>query len=265
MAKVDTDLQEVLQRVPLRAMPWREIQPDGTIDPYKVMVSEIMLQQTQVARVIPKYQAFIEKFPNVASLAKAPLSEVLKVWSGLGYNRRAKFLHEAAKQLSQQEFPQTIDELVKLPGIGKNTAGAMIVYAYNQPELFVETNIRTVYIHHYFHDQKDIPDTAILARLAETLDKKQPREFYWKLMDYGTSLKKEHGNASQKSKVYVKQSKFQGSNRQVRGHILRELAHQDMTDKDLQESIPDDRLQDVLEVLQVEGLITKTKQHYSLG
>lgn len=263
-----TEFQEVLKSVPLREMPWRVVAPDGIIDPYVVLVSEIMLQQTQVGRVVPKFEAFVKKFPDTASLAKAPLGDVLKMWSGLGYNRRAKFLHEAAQMIIKDYaglFPQTVDELVKLPGVGKNTAGAIMAYAFNKPVPFIETNVRTVYIHHFFHDQKDIPDSTILEVLEKTIDTNHPREFYWSLMDYGTVLKKEHGNLSRKSTAYTKQSTFKGSKRQVRGQVLRELSARKMTLEELRTTIQDNRLLGVLEALQIEGLITKTKQHYSLG
>lgn len=262
------DLQTALASVPLRTMPWRAVAADGSIDPYAVMVSEIMLQQTQVARVIPKFTAFMKNFPNVQSLAEAPLSQVLQLWSGLGYNRRAKFLHQAAQAIVTDyagQFPHSITELTKLPGVGKNTAGAIIVYAYNQPAIFVETNIRTVYIHHFFHDQQAVPDSAIIAKLEETLDKAQPREFYWRLMDYGTQLKKKQGNTARRSKTYTKQSAFAGSRRQLRGQVLRTLADGHQTEQSLRKIIADERLSSVLESLQIEGLITKKKQQYQLG
>jgi A/G-specific adenine glycosylase len=249
-------------------MPWRIVGVDGTIDPYAVMVSEIMLQQTQVGRVIPKFEAFMRQFPTVKALADAPLSQVLTLWSGLGYNRRAKFLHQAAQKIMQEyggQLPMTVDALVTLPGIGKNTAGAILAYAYNQPVLFIETNVRTVYIHHFFHDQTDIPDAAVTGVLDMTLDRDHPREFYWSLMDYGTVLKKEYGNLSRKSQAYAKQSKFEGSKRQVRGQVLRNLATAQQTKAQLEEAITDKRLDEVLESLQIEGLITKEKDHYLLG
>lgn len=263
-----TEFLATLQAVPLRSMPWRIVQPDGTIDPYKVLVSEIMLQQTQVPRVIPKYEAFLQRFPDVEQLAETNLSEVLKLWSGLGYNRRAKFLHQAAIAIAGDYsgiFPRTVEDLIKLPGVGRNTAGAILAYAYNQPALFVETNIRTVYIHHFFADHHNVSDSAILEKLEQTLDPSNPREFYWRLMDYGTMLKKEHGNAARKSRVYAKQSAFKGSNRQIRGQVLRELAAKDLTRQQLVAMIDDQRLGPVLESLQLEGLITKKKQHYILG
>src|SRR6266550_351214 len=133
-----------------RIMAWR-VHPT----PYSVLVSELMLQQTQVNRVLPKFQEFMLRFPTVISLADAPLAEVLRVWSGLGYNRRAKFLHAAAQVVVEKYggvIPATFTELVTLPGVGKNTAGAVLAYAYNQPVVFIETNIRSVFFHHFFAD-----------------------------------------------------------------------------------------------------------------
>jgi A/G-specific adenine glycosylase len=164
-------------------LPWRLPEADGSFEPYKIMVSELMLQQTQVPRVVPKYQAFLERFPSVDALAAAELGEVLRAWQGLGYNRRAKFLWQAAQVVrTQRSFPDTAEGLVKLPGIGRNTAGAILAYAYNQPVVFVETNVRTVYIHHFFADRTDIHDTEIAALVAQTLDREQPRDFFWALM-----------------------------------------------------------------------------------
>lgn len=153
-------------------LPWRQPEADGSFDPYKILVSELMLQQTQVSRVIPKYEQFLELFPTVQDVATSSLAAILTAWSGLGYNRRAKYLHLAAKQIVHDfggELPHDVDELIKLPGVGPNTAGAIAAYAFNQPVTFVETNIRTVYIYHFFHDQSDVPDSAILKLLIQTL------------------------------------------------------------------------------------------------
>lgn len=248
-------------------LPWRQAESDGTYSPYKILVSELMLQQTQVARVIPKFNEFLIKFPDFAALATAPLGEVLKAWSGLGYNRRAKFLWQAA-QMVQQEWggvcPTTQQELVKLPGVGQNTAGAILAYAFNAPVIFIETNVRTVYIHHFFQDQTDVPDAAIHELVTATLDTEHPREFYWALMDYGAHLKQTVGNVSRHSKGYVKQSKFAGSRRQVRGQILRSLAAGEATGQELQDSIADDRVSEVLQELLREQLVQHQQGVWSL-
>ena len=240
-------------------LPWRLPESDDGFDPYKIMVSELMLQQTQVSRVVPKYEAFLERFPNAKTLAAAELGDVLRAWQGLGYNRRAKFLWQAAQAVTALGvFPATPDELVKLPGVGANTAGAIAAYAYNQPVVFVETNIRTVYIHHFFADRSGIADKEILALVEQTVDREQPREFYWALMDYGSHLKATVGNLNNASKHYAKQSAFHGSRRQLRGQVLRVLSAKALPLGKLQALITDDRLEAVLLELVRESLVRKT-------
>lgn len=224
-----------------RDLPWRHPDPDGNFNAYKILVSEIMLQQTQVARVIPKYDAFLDAFPSVSELAGAPLSEVLRYWSGLGYNRRAKYLHDAARQLQDKQV-WTLEDLTSCKGIGHNTAAAVVVYAYNQAVPFIETNVRTVYIHHFFQDQSDVHDSDIQKVLEATFDQEHPREFAWALMDYGSHLKQTVGNASRYSRHYVKQPTFEGSLRQIRGQVLKALVQQPHSPQDLHALLPDDRL-----------------------
>lgn len=264
-----------------RDMPWRKAEADGLFDPYKILVSEMMLQQTQVDRVTPKYHAFLRRFPNAASLAAAPLGDVLEEWSGLGYNRRAKFLWQAAGVVQAEykgTFPQTRAGLEHLPGIGPNTAGAILAYAFNQPVVYLETNIRTVIIHHFFQDKQSIPDKAIREVLEILLpasgdkqtaqmhgSKLGPREFYWAMMDYGSYLKKTVGNLNRASKSYAKQSAFHGSLRQVRGAVLRQLKAGPQTGKQLAEHITDERLNAVLDALVTEGMISKQGASYRLG
>ena len=241
-----------------RDLAWRQPEPDGTFDPYKVMVSEVMLQQTQVLRVEPKYAEFLAAFPDVKHLADAPLESVLKVWQGLGYNRRARFLREAARQIVRDHngrVPDAFDELCALNGIGKNTAAAILAYAFNQPVMFVETNIRTVYLHHFFADKDGVDDKDIVDLVSRTLDREHPREFYWAIMDYGTHLKATIGSQNMRSKHYVKQSGFQGSTRQLRGIVLRALSEKPCTTTSLRADLSDDRLDIVLDGLMREGLI----------
>jgi A/G-specific adenine glycosylase len=226
-----------------------------------------MLQQTQVSRVIPKYEAFLTAFPTLGSLAAASLQEVLRQWQGLGYNRRARFLREASRVISGQgsTFPTTLDELVKLPGIGTNTAAAILVYSFNQPHVFIETNIRTVFLHYFFKDEQDVPDKAILQLVEETLDTANPREFYWALMDYGTHLKQSVGNANVQSRHYKKQSAFAGSPRQLRGKILRELTQGPRDAKALRGLYDDKRFDDVLQGLIRDKLVQSNGQAVSLA
>jgi A/G-specific adenine glycosylase len=240
-----------------RPMPWRE-----DTRPYYVLVSELMLQQTQVDRVIPKFEAFIAHFPDERTLAAASLSEVLTLWSGLGYNRRAKYLHEAAKMIMKDFdgiFPSAYDDLLRLPGVGPNTAGAILAYAFNQPIVFIETNVRTVYFHHFFEDGDKIPDSQLKKVVEETIDKDNPREFYWALMDYGASLKKQGVGRIQQSAHYKKQSALKGSAREIRGQIVRVLTKGDMTRDVLRQSVDfDDRFTPALAGLLLDGLVMET-------
>lgn len=211
-----------------RDFAWR-----GISDPYAVLVSEMMLQQTQTLRVIPKYDEWMRAFPAAQSLADAPLSAVLSHWVGLGYNRRAVFLQKACKAVCDEYggvFPHTQAELQSLPGIGPYTAGAVSTFAFNQPNVFIETNIRSVFIHFFFSDtalndaDKKIDDKELVPLVEQTLDRSNPREWYYALMDYGADLKKKVANPSRKSRQYAKQSRFEGSLRQARGAILRYLS-----------------------------------------
>lgn len=246
-----------------RDMPWRR-----DTQPYYVLVSEIMLQQTQVDRVIPKFKAFIEAFPTVEELAKADLAEVLQLWSGLGYNRRAKFLHQAAKMIQlnfEGTFPASREELVTLPGVGENTAGAIMAYSFNTPVVFIETNIRTVYFHHYFADDMSVTDKQLREVVAATVDTEHPREWYWGLMDYGSYLKRQGVGLNNKSSHYKRQAPLKGSVREVRGQILRTLNKGSLTITQLRAEIAaDERFDAALEGLQKDGLVAKTRNQLHL-
>lgn len=240
-----------------RDMPWR----DNT-DPYYVFVSELMLQQTQVDRVIPKFELFMHTFPTVADLAAAPLSDVLTVWSGLGYNRRAKFLHEAAKKVVADfagVIPGTYEQLVLLPGIGPNTAGAILNYSFNIPTVFIETNVRTVYFHHFFEDQALVTDKELKVMVEQTIDREHPREWYWGLMDYGSYLKKQGVGRNDKSSHYKKQAPLKGSLREIRGQILKTLAVHPVAYDTLKTDMPDDdRFEIALAALIKEGFVVRS-------
>ncbi len=248
-------------------LPWRKPEVDGTFDPYKILVSELMLQQTQVPRVLPKFGAFMRQFPTVQSLADATLAEVVRAWNGLGYNRRAKFLWQSAGIICAQHggvLPSAIEQLVALPGVGANTAGALAAYAYNRPVVFIETNIRTVFIHHFFANKEQVSDKEIADVVAQALPD-DPRRWYWALMDYGTHLKQTVGNSSARSRHYVRQSAFEGSRRQVRGQVLRILAASSQTQVALSTLIDDKRLAEVLADLKREGFIVEQHQYYRLA
>lgn len=247
-----------------RVMPWRE-----DPSPYKVLVSELMLQQTQAARVIPKFDAFMYTCSNFAGLAEKSLGDVLMLWSGLGYNRRAKFLHQTARLVVSDHagvLPDTFDELVKLPGIGKNTAGAILAYAYNQPVAFIETNIRTVYFHHFYPDEHDpISDKELENLVEQTIDRENPREWYWALMDYGAYLKKTAGGRLTSSKHYVKQSPLKGSVREMRGRILKALVDGTCSERELSERVQgDERFEPALSSLLQEGFIERKGKNICL-
>lgn len=248
-------------------LPWRQSEADGTFSVYKIMVSELMLQQTQVIRVIPKYQAFLKLFPSVEHLARAPLAAVLTAWSGLGYNRRAKFLWLAAQKIVQEYqgiFPHTKIELVGLPGVGPNTAGAIMAYAYNEPVAFIETNIRTVFIHHFFPEQERISDKDIMPLVEQSLAETDSRTWYWALMDYGVHIKRSIGNTARAGSGYVKQATFQGSRRQIRGGVIRLLTEGPQTFQTLASHHPDDRLPGVLDDLVAESLVQNDAGIYRL-
>lgn len=201
-------------------MPWR-----NTGDPYHILVSEIMLQQTQIERVLNKYPLFITKFPDFRSLARARLRSLYAVWQGMGYNRRALALKEIARTIVRPPYngvlPSHADELMSLPFVGQSTAGAVAAFAFNRPSVFIETNIRRVFIHFFFREQERVSDHDIISLIERTLDRKDPRNWYYALMDYGSALKSLKINPNLKSTRYKKQGTFAGSNRQMRGMVLR--------------------------------------------
>jgi A/G-specific adenine glycosylase len=217
-----TDLVYTFYREHSRRLPWRE-----TTDPYRILLSEIMLQQTQVERVLTKYESFLQAFPTVADLAQADLSEVLRLWSGLGYNRRALFLKRSAEEIVVRyagKIPDSIGELQTLPGIGPYTAAAVCVFAFGRIAPLIETNIRRLYIHLFFTGHERVSDSEIMPLVDQTFDRQNPRQWVYALMDYGAHLKGSVVNPNRRSAHYTRQSRFEGSDRQVRGMILRALS-----------------------------------------
>jgi len=185
-----------------------------------------MLQQTQVPRVIPKYGAFLERFPDCAALASAPVAEVVRSWQGLGYNRRALALHRAADIIVSKhggQVPSDPAELLRLPGVGVATVGSVCAFAYDRALPFIETNIRAAFIHFFFQGCGSVRDADILPLVEATLDHEHPRDWYYALMDYGVSVKKAHRNPCRRSRHHSVQSRFIGSRRQLRAKILRVL------------------------------------------
>ncbi len=244
-----------------RIFTWRE-----NITPYRIVVSEIMLQQTQTDRVAKKFDIFIQKFPTFQDLASASFEQVLRYWKGLGYNRRALNLHKTAQRVVKYfegQLPDDPEILVELPGIGAATAASICAFAFNKPTIFIETNIRTVFIYFCFQQGQKVHDKDIMPLIQKTLDAQQPREWYYALMDYGVMLKKTVGNLNRQSKHYSKQSKVQGSDRQIRGMILQillDIPGISQTDLTSKLGKQEQRVNIILDQLCSEGFVEK-KEH----
>jgi len=209
-----------------RELPWRQ-----TTDPYAILVSEIMLQQTQVDRVIPKYVAWLERFPTVRALAHASLADVLKQWSGLGYNRRGKYLHDVAKQIVEDcngIIPDTVESLQKLPGIGPYTARSILIFANNKDIATVDTNIRRILIHEFKLSEKTSQKELFLLA-QNVMPKGHSRDWHNALMDYGATLMTSRRTGI---KPLTTQPKYLGSKRYYRGKIIKLLTEKDAISHD---------------------------------
>jgi len=242
-----------------RDLPWRR-----TDDPYRILVSEIMLQQTQVERVLQKYDPFLERFPGFEALAAASLRDVLAAWQGLGYNRRAMALQRTAQRVIA-EFggipPDSVETLKTLPGIGRATAGALAAFVFRKPSAFVETNIRRVFIHFFFRGENRVAVREILSLVEQTLDRSSVRTWYYALMDYGAMLKTAEGNPNRRSAHYHRQSAFSGSDRQIRGLILRGLIGEGVLSEDALVTAvgkPPARVKAIISQLVQEGFLTRS-------
>ena len=216
-----------------RDLPWRNVE-----DPYAVMVSEIMLQQTE------KYwKRFMALFPTLDALASAETSLVLEMWQGLGYNRRALALKRTAEICSREfngALPESQEELLSLPGIGKATAGGIMAFAYQKPSMYLETNVRTVFIHELFPGREKVSDKELEPLVWRTCSKEDPRGWYYALLDYGSYLKSTIPNPSRRSKHHTKQSKFEGSRRQKRAELVRfVLAQREASFRELVSALSD--------------------------
>lgn len=249
-----------------RSFVWRKI-----TDPYAIVVSEIMLQQTQTDRVAKKFPDFLTLFPTFEALSTAPVSKILQAWQGLGYNRRALALYKIAQRVTNEfkgKLPNNPTLLETFPGIGPHTAGSICAFAFNTPTIFIETNVRTVFLYHFFQTQEKIHDREILPLVRQTLDTTKPREWYYALMDYGVYLKKTYKNPSRRSIHHTKQSKFAGSDRQLRGALLRFfLANAGVTSTKIAEvfsTYAKDRLQRIVEDLVRENFIQKNSDTFTL-
>jgi A/G-specific adenine glycosylase len=248
-----------------RKMPWRE-----KTDPYHILVSEIMLQQTQVERVLKKFPEFIRIFPDFGALAAAPLADILAVWQGMGYNRRAITLQKCAILVMkdyQGHLPDNVETLETFPGIGRATAGSIAAFAFNIPVVFIETNIRRVFIHFFFPGSATVDDAEILPLVEQTMYRKNPRVWYWALMDLGTSLKNTVSNPNRRSSHYYRQPSFNGSDRKIRGRILKILLEEHfMEDMDFAVRLGENpvRIKRILVTLESEGFIQRTGPGYQL-
>lgn len=240
-----------------RDLPWR-----NTRDPYKILVSEIMSQQTQISRVVPKYNLWLKRFPTVQDLATAKVSQVLIAWSGLGYNRRGLYLQKCAQEIITKyngKFPQTEKDLLRLPGIGEYTARAILCFAFNRQIVVIDTNIKKVIAVHFYNGK--VPEKNALETFAHKLLPKG-RAYAWNqaLMDYAArELKKE--------KIAIpKQSAFKNSRRYYRGQIIKYLVtNSKATRKDFsqlfKETISNESIEKILQGLISDKLIIQDKKN----
>jgi A/G-specific adenine glycosylase len=233
-----------------------------------------MLQQTQVSRVEKYYKKFIKRFPNFGALARAKTSDVLLVWQGLGYNRRAMFLKRSAEIVVAQyggRLPRERAALETLPGVGKGTSGSLMAFAFNKPEVFIETNIRRVFIHFFFPKRRKVTDAELERYIERSVDRKNPREWHWALMDYGAMMSTgetampgvvPRANPNRRSAHYKKQSPFAGSDRESRGKIIHSTLSQKRNRMSVKEllkelAIPRERFIAIIKNLAKEGFIVR--------
>lgn len=215
-----------------RDLPWRD-----THDPYAILLSEVMLQQTQVSRVMGRWGQWLETFPTIADLASAPLPPVLELWQGMGYNRRALNLKRCAEEVVAMHdgvVPSDKKALLGLPGIGPSTSAGVRVFAFRQPDMYLETNVRAVFIHELFPGRESVADKELVSLVEATCPQDaRVRAWYYALLDYGAYLKKTMPNPTRRSKHYTRQSKFEGSHRQKRAYLLRRVIDDALSTEDL--------------------------------
>lgn len=247
-----------------RSFPWR-----STRDPWAILVSEFMLQQTQTERVLPKYLAWMKAYPEPASLASAPLAEILALWSGLGYNRRALALAKSASLIaSADRFPDEEEDLLALPGVGSYTARAVLAFAFDKPVVLIETNIRSVFLSEFFDGIEGVTDARITPLVEASLLRENPRNWYYALMDYGVEIKKERGNPNRRSAHYARQSPFADSNRRIRGALLKSIGGGGVKGLDeLASALPfsRQRVTEALAELVAEGFVAEREAGYAIA
>lgn len=212
-----------------RDLPWRR-----TRDPYAIWISEVMLQQTQTTRVDGRWQRWLARFPSVEALAAADAADVLDEWQGMGYNRRALALHRAAREVAERggELPRDARDLEALPGIGPATAAGIRSFAFDLHSVYLETNVRSVFLHELFPGEEGVSDRVLVPLVDRTCPsdardpRDDPRTWYYALLDYGAYLKRTVPNPSRRSRSHTRQSRFEGSHRQKRAELLRILLAQ---------------------------------------
>jgi len=244
-----------------RDLPWRK-----TTDPYKILLSELMLQQTQVNRVILYYEKWITRWLDIHALASASLAEVLQAWMGLGYNTRAINLHKAARKIVT-EFDNDVLEAMKqykeIPGVGRYTSQAVQIFSTNADIVTIDTNIRRIFIKE-FHLPEKVSDKELWMLAEQCLPKGRSREWHNALMDYGALHL-----TSQKTGIKPKtqQSRFEGSDRQIRARILRCLLNDTMSLSELKKTfrIEQKRLRRILDKMVTEKIIVNKNNSYQLN
>ena len=251
-----------------RDLPWRV-----THDPYAILLSEVMLQQTQVSRVMGRWEQWLETFPTIADLASAPLPPVLELWQGMGYNRRALNLKRCAEEVVAMHdgvVPSDKKALLGLPGIGPSTSAGVRVFAFRQPDMYLETNVRAVFIHELFPGRESVADKELVSLVEATCPQDaRVRAWYYALLDYGAYLKKTMPNPTRRSKHYTRQSKFEGSHRQKRAYLLRRVIDDALSTEDLARDLAQserasgrqepsvEEVRAILDVLEREGFVMR--------
>ena len=249
-----------------RKFPWRE-----TDDVYRVLLSEMMLQQTQTGRVLEKYQEFLTLWPTLEDLAQAPFDQLLDHWRGLGYNRRALNLKRCAQASETYGYTLPCDEkaLLALPGIGPSTAAAIIAFSYHKPAIYLETNIRRVLLFAFHPEEEAVEDRILRDDLKRLLPLAgDGKRWYYALMDYGVLLKHLVPNPNARSKGYHRQSRFEGSNRQVRGMLVHALSESGARDvQALYGMLPfePERIDKALSDLVRDGLVSRLGRLYRIS
>ncbi len=260
-----------------RDLPWRR-----TSDAYAIWISEVMLQQTQVSRVDGRWQSWLKRFPSVEALAAAPQRDVLEEWQGMGYNRRALALLRAANSICEARagFPHDEKALTALPGIGPATAAGIRAFAFNLPGVYLETNVRTVFLHELFPNDTGVSDRTLVPLVRDTCSQDDPRGWYYALLDYGAYLKRTLPNPSRRSRTHVKQSAFEGSHRQKRAQLVRILlaageksvafgeisqALNEVEHSAGRDSVPEDEIRLLLSELEREGFCLQTTAGWTIG